>query len=290
MRRDFAYYPGCLAAGPDAGYGLSVEGVFRHLGYTLEELPDWTCCGQTSARAVAPGAALSLGLHNLSIAASLGKPVVTPCPVCLGNLNAARLAAAKGDTQLPVGLPVPAESLAAVEVVGPLEVLSSRDALLNISAKRVEPLSGFHVACYYGCRLSKGAGDAADGIEDPLAMERILEVLGAEVVDWSWKRECCGAALALPAEDIVLDLAGRILSAATDAGADCIAVACPLCHENLDLRQFDISKRLRRKVEVPVFYFTELMAIAFDLGGTEKWLKKHLTTVFPLVDKLLDYE
>ncbi len=121
-------------------------------------------------------------------------------------------------------------------------------------------------------------------------MDRLLEALGAETVDWSWKVDCCGGNLALSAPSVAVDLVARILSGAEDASANAISTACPLCHANLDMRQFEVSTALRRKVEIPTFYFTELMGVAFGLPRAEKWLKKHITTPFPLVDSLLGME
>lgn len=289
MIRDYAYYPGCSLRGTGAEFADSLEAVFAHLGLALHELPDWNCCGATSGHAIAPRAALALDMRNLAQAAQIGKPLVVPCAACYHNTRAARLAAAEGDPDLVAGaLPLPADKLAAVEVVHPLEILTTPDALTEIRSKVVEPLAGFRIASYYGCLLSRPpAAVRFDDTENPTRMDRLLEALGAEAVDWSWKVDCCGGNLALSAPNIAVDLVSRILSGAEDASANSISTACPLCHANLDMRQFEVSTKLRRKVEIPVFYFTELMGIAFGLPRAEKWIKKHITTPFPLVDSLL---
>jgi heterodisulfide reductase subunit B len=58
-------------------------------------------------------------------------------------------------------------------------------------------------------------------------------------------------------------LVADILEMAKEAGADCISVACPLCHANLDMRQSDIEKKLGVKYDIPIFYFTQLLGMAF---------------------------
>jgi heterodisulfide reductase subunit B len=288
VRRDYAYYPGCSLRGTGAEFADSLEAVFGHLCYTLEELPDWNCCGATSGHATAPRATLALGMRNLAQAAEIGKPVVVPCAACYHNLRAARMAAAEGDAELvAAALPMPAQRLAAVEIVHPIEVLTSAEALAEVRAKVVEKLAGLRVASYYGCLLSRPpAAVRFDDTENPVRMDKLVAALGAEPVDWSWKVDCCGGNLALGAGNVAVDLVSRILKGAEEAGANAIAVACPLCHANLDMRQFEVSRKLRRKVEVPIFYFTELMAMAYDLPQAEKWLRKHITTPFPLVDAL----
>jgi heterodisulfide reductase subunit B len=85
--------------------------------------------------------------------------------------------------------------------------------------------------------------------------------LGAEVIDWSYKTACCGASHSLSRPDIVIQLSQRLIQEARRSGADVIAVACPLCHINLDARQFQMNL----PEAMPVLFFTQLMAIALGL-------------------------
>jgi heterodisulfide reductase subunit B len=96
-------------------------------------------------------------------------------------------------------------------------------------------------------------------------MDELLMAAGMETVDWPYKTECCGATFSLTRTEIVLRLSADILQMAREAGVDCISVACPLCHANLDLRQSDIEKKLGVKYEIPIFYFTQLLGMAFGL-------------------------
>jgi len=97
-------------------------------------------------------------------------------------------------------------------------------------------------------------------------MDELLMAVGMETIDWSHRTECCGATFALTRTQIVLRLTADILQIAKEAGADCISVACPLCHANLDMRQEDIAKKLGVKYEIPVLYFTQLLGLAFGLS------------------------
>ena len=106
-----------------------------------------------------------------------------------------------------------------------------------------------------------------------------MEALGAEVLDWSYKTTCCGAGHSLTRPDIVVDLSGSLVQHAIDRGADAIVVACPLCHMNLDARQFqmDVDHPL------PILYFTQLMAIALDLPPKAAALNKNVVDPRPLL-------
>jgi heterodisulfide reductase subunit B len=132
---------------------------------------------------------------------------------------------------------------------------------------------------YYGCYLVKPATVTQyDDPENPVSMDELLEVLGADVLDWDFKTECCGASLAVSKTDTVCDLSGRIVREAAYREADALVVACQLCHANLDMRQKEISKRYGSAYHMPVVYFTQLMGLAFGLPYSDLGLKRHLTS------------
>jgi heterodisulfide reductase subunit B len=69
---------------------------------------------------------------------------------------------------------------------------------------------------------------------------------------------------------------------ARDGGADAIAVACPLCHSNLDARQGQIKARFGDDFRMPILYLTELMGLAFGFSPKELMIDKHLTDAMKL--------
>ena len=139
-----------------------------------------------------------------------------------------------------------------------------------IRAAAIQPLEDMKVVCYYGCLLTRppqitGAADW----ENPVLMDELMELIGTAVRPWSYKTECCGASLSLTRSDIVSRLVGNLVEAALEAGAEAIVTACPLCQANLDMRQTGRTK-------IPVYYFTELMALAFGESEARKWIKGHM--------------
>jgi len=152
------------------------------------------------------------------------------------------------------------------------------------------PLAGLKVACYYGCLMTRPPKiTGADQPEYPQDMDHLMSALGATPVDWSGKTTCCGASLSATRTDIVLDLSARLLTDARAAGAEAVAVACPLCHANLDGRQHQMvlaplpgfAPGVRG--EVPIFYFTQLMALAFGLGEKAAALSKNMVDPQPVL-------
>ncbi len=135
------------------------------------------------------------------------------------------------------------------------------------------------MVCYYGCLLTRPPQVTdAPHPENPTDMDQLMTALGAEVRDWSYKTSCCGAAHSLTRPDIVLKLSSGLIEHAREAGAEAIVVACPLCHMNLDARQF----QMKLTEPVPVLYFTQLMALA--LGVPDKAaLNKNLVDPRPML-------
>jgi heterodisulfide reductase subunit B len=114
-----------------------------------------------------------------------------------------------------------------------------------------------------------------DDPEDPKSMDEIVKAIGAKPVEWEFKTNCCGGGFTLSRTDVVLKLTNDILEGAEEAGADAIAVACPMCHAKLDMRQKKIEKEYNRKYSIPIIYISQLIGLALDLGAISLGLNKH---------------
>lgn len=270
-----SYYPGCALHGTALEFDESARAVSRALGVELCELPDWNCCGASSAHAVDKSVARDLVARNLTIAEKQGLDLVIPCAACYGRFKAGAAEAHDGKAAPKWNFRV--QSL--------LEFLASPGLADKIKPLRKRPLSGLKVVCYYGCLLVRPPrATGARNHENPEDMDRLMDLLGAEVVPWSYKTDCCGGSLALTRTDIVRQLLQKLFDRALAAGAEAIVVACPLCHSNLDSRQEEISLATGRKYDLPVFYFTELLGLAMGQGGAAKWLKRHFVSPMRLLD------
>ena len=112
-----------------------------------------------------------------------------------------------------------------------------------------------------------------------MSMDILMEALGAKAVEFDFKTECCGASFSISNTDVVESLSGKILEVAKESGAHMIVVACPLCQSNLDMRQPDIERHTGKKFDLPVMYFTQLMALAFGFPEKELKFPKHIVPV-----------
>jgi heterodisulfide reductase subunit B len=227
---------------------------------------------------------LRLPLENLSIIEQSGFEEVTmPCAACFNRHKAAQFEI-RHDQQRKSAMD---QELGytyqdSVRVSSTVETIFRRIGVEQVTARVKRPLKGLRVVCYYGCLLTRPpqVTESANP-ENPTEMDHLMEALGAEVIDWSYKTSCCGAAHSLTRPDIVLNLSSHLIGHAREAGADLIAVACPLCHTNLDARQF----QMKLAEPMPVLFFTQLMVLALGLPEGSAALKKNLVDPYPLLRK-----
>lgn len=274
----FAYYPGCAADGSGIEYGMSVERTAEILDFELQELEDWNCCGATSGHNTDLLLSLALPARNLAIAEKMGlNTIVAPCAACYS-----RHRHAEHTVQHDPVMRKKIEAVLETELQGNAETLSILDVLVNkigidkIAAKVSNPLTTMKAASYYGCLLVRPAEYTGfDDTEDPQTMDKIMKALGAEAVDWSHKVECCGAALVTSRPDVGMRMLYRVLKDAQESGAECIVTACPLCMLNLDMRQAAVEKQFGEKFSLPIYYVTELLAIACGDQQKAVGIEKH---------------
>lgn len=266
-----AYYPGCSALGTSLEYDSSTRAVCQALGIELVDLEDWSCCGSSPAHTINHVLSAALSARNLALVENLGlDKIATPCPSCLTNLRTAahKMQDENFQDQVNALLDTPCRTL--VETQSVLQILDEAVDLDLIKSKVVKPLTGIKIACYYGCIMNRPpALMQFDDHENPMVMDNIMTALGAEVVPFPLKVECCGASYGIPRGDIVARLSGKLLEAGQALEADCFVTACPLCQMNLDLRQGQINRALGQKFRIPIFYYTQLMGYAMGLDRSE---------------------
>lgn len=276
----YAYYPGCTLQSTSREYDVSTRLLCQAMGIELRELEDWTCCGASSAHVTSHLLSVSLPARDLHIAEGMGLPLTTPCPACFTRLKGAALDLSDAGLLETVREIIDRDFHNNVEVLTLSEVISRNGASLPL--KRY--LRGLKVACYYGCLLTRPEAVAeADSVENPQVLDRLMKMVGAEPIDWAFKTECCGASMPFPRPDIVVKLSHKILANAKGNGADCLVVACPMCHANLDMRQGEIEGRYHDGVGMPIIYFTQLLALAAGIPASDLLFDKHFVDPLPLL-------
>jgi len=274
----YTYYPGCSMEGTGRNYGESLVAVFRALGHELEPLPDYNCCGFIAYMSIDQAQALALATRNLSLAEQSGvAELVTPCTACQVVLNRPDDFRVRYPKLMDQVLSTMRESgldyRGTVKIKHPLEVLFDDVGVEKMKERAQGKLSGFRVACYYGCLYNRPHGITEEHFF-PTKMEEMFSGLGLEVVDYHLKTKCCGGSLTNTVEAVGLDSVFKLLQGAKRLGVDAIATTCPLCQFNLEAYQGRVSAMFDEDVRVPVMYFSQVLGVEFGIPEKELGLQR----------------
>lgn len=268
------YYPGCSMDGTARGYAASLHAVAGTLGLDLQEVPDWNCCGASEYFSIGPLQGYALVARNLALAEReqvARHTLVAPCSLCFVNLaktamylrTDAALAARVNDALGTANLSC---TPGAVEVRHLFEVIAHDVGPEVIRSHVTRPLAGLKVVPYLGCLVTRPDRDERwRDKERPLAFDRVLEAMGAEVVDYPLRTDCCGGHLSQISPGMGLEMLRRLLDAATRLDADLMATICPMCQMNIDLYQGEVNRRFKTSFHMPILFFTQLMGLAFGV-------------------------
>jgi heterodisulfide reductase subunit B len=278
---EISFYPGCTSHSTGLEYTLSIKAVFDALGVKLTEIEDWNCCGAAAAHSMSNLLGLALPARNIAKAQKRDLPLAVPCAGCFNAIKRAQNA-----LENDPGMKKQLEDIIQFTYKDTLDVKLMHDVIFDhvgmktLKKKIKKPLKGLKTVSYYGCALVRNPKIVNMGDhENPMFLDNIVDALGGEVVDWSFKTDCCSADLALSHRKIGSEIADNIAAMALEADADCIMASCVLCQINLDMRQTGIDQP-----KVPVLYFTEMIGIAMDLWGRDVWWDKHVVNPRKLLD------
>lgn len=277
----YAYYPGCSAHSTARDMHESAIAVARLLGIEMIELKGWTCCGASAAHQTDRVMAAALPAANLLLSKEMGLDTVVNCAACYNRMKTSNYEVSSSPAmRSKVAEAIGKEYDGSVAVRHFVEVLLQNIGVDKLRKSFRRSLNGLKVACYYGCFLVRPHDVTGfDDPENPTSLDRLVTAMGGESLDWPHKVECCGGGLNLTRTDVVVKLSGSIIEMARMSGADCIAVACPMCQASLDLRQKDIERETGKKLDMPIVYITQLLGLC--LGASVKELGLNRLMVDP---------
>ena len=267
----YSYYPGCSLEGTALDYDQSIRKICRILDVELIDIPDWNCCGASSAHMTDHEIGMRLPMRNLLLAADANHDILVPCAACFQRLKAADKTLRENPAYWDVKEYAPAYKIIHISTF-----LAQPEILASIKEKVSHNLQELGIACYYGClSLRNPRVTNAINWEMPDTMEQIVAAIGAKPVSWSHRTECCSGSLTMARPDIARKLVGDIVTAAKKAGAGAMVTDCPMCQANVESRQAPDGAR---GAELPVFFITELIAAALSGTYSAKQQKVHLVS------------
>ena len=256
----FSYYPGCTLKTKGKALDQSARACAEALGFTLNELPEWQCCGAVYPQTTDEIATRLSSVRALMSAKEQGRDLVTLCSACHhvikrvnGDMQHNEDIKNKVNRYLKTEIPYEGET----NVLHYLEVLRDRIGFDKIAAAVKNPLTGKKIGAYYGCMLLRpGKEMQMDDPENPTILEDFIRALGAEPVYYAQRNECCGGYQTLENKPQAQNRATTVVDNAVTCGAEMLITACPLCLYNL---------AHNAENPLPVVYFTELLAQALGL-------------------------
>ena len=262
----YSYFPGCTLRTKARDLDAYARVSARALGFELEEIDNWQCCGGVYPLGSDEIATKLSSVRALNEAKEKGQDLVTLCSAChhvikrvnddMKNVEDIRT---RANNYMKLAESYEGET----EVLHFLEVLRDRIGFDELKKKVVNPLTGKKIGAYYGCLLLRpGKIMAFDNPENPTIIEDFIRAIGAEPVVYPYRNECCGGYISLKEKDMSKNMCNNIMDSAAGFGAEMLITACPLCLYNL-------NKSGNGKL--PVHYFTELLAEA--LGVKEEALQ-----------------
>lgn len=256
----YSYFPGCTLRTKARDLDAYARVSARALGFELEEIDNWQCCGGVYPLGSDEIATKLSSVRALNQAKEKGQDLVTLCSAChhvikrvnddMKNVEDIRT---RANNYMKLEEPYAGET----EVLHFLEVLRDRVGFDELKKKVVNPLKGKKIGAYYGCLLLRpGKIMAFDNPENPTIIEDFIRAIGATPVVYPYRNECCGGYISLKEKDMSKNMCNNIMDSAAGFGAEMLITACPLCLYNL-------NKSGNGKL--PVHYFTELLAEALDV-------------------------
>jgi heterodisulfide reductase subunit B len=262
----YSYFPGCTLRTKAKELDQYARLSASALGFCLEEIPDWQCCGGTYPLARDEIATKLSSVRALVASRDSNRPLVTLCSACHNvikqvnnDMRTDQDIRSRVNNYLGLATPYAGET----EVLHYLEVLRDRIGFDEVAKRVTKPFTGKKIGAYYGCLLLRpGKVMQMDNPENPKILEDFIRAIGGEPVIYAMRNECCGGYATVEDRAFSARKSGAVLADARDCGAEILVTACPLCLYNLG-RATD--RNLPGAQSPNVVYFTELLAQALGV-------------------------
>jgi len=264
-------------------YELSIRQIMPKLDVELVDIKGFSCCGEP-IKSVNQMMTLTLSARNIAIAEKQNLDIFSPCPMChLALTDAKRVLDSDEEMKNRINSHLSNENLS---YAGDSEVLSILDVLYDIVGldkikKQVKkPLKDFKIATHYGCHLIRPSEiGRPDDSENPQKIDDILKILGGKPEYYPEKLDCCGGLLNANLPESALTKTGQKLQRVREQNFDFFVDTCPWCHRQYDAKQKKAGETVSYKIEMPVFYLTQLIGLCFGISSDKLGLDLNLSPV-----------
>ena len=285
MNLKYAFFSGCVTPQKENSYELSIRKVCQKLGIDLVDLEKTNCCG-FFVEPVDYQASVIFGARNLAIMDETSLDAVTPCSACFGHLTRVRSLLLENEelrnTVNRALKEINKTFTGSAKIKHIVGMLLQDVGIEKIKDSVSKPLNKLRIAPHYGCHILKPSDELhLDNPEDPKLLDSLIEATGAECVDYSEKKLCCGSSAMNVDQKLATKIIETKLDSIKNSGADAIVTVCPACHVQFDLTAYGL---LREKSNLPILHYTQLLGLAQGWGPQELGLYENRVSV----DRLLE--
>lgn len=268
MTDKYALFLGCTIPTKDFSYEASLRKVCEKAGVELVDMEGYICCGYPSETPVAHETWLAMSAYNIALAEELGVDMVVPCNGCYGALKRANKMLKEdakerehiNEILKDTGKTVKGE----IEIKHLIEVLHSKKEDIE---KLIKKPINIAAAPHLGCHIIRPSDIMQ--LENPDILDEMIELTGAESVDYITKDKCCGNVLRGLDEKISVEISREKLQELKEVNVDCMITICPACHIQYDLGQMEIKTKYKEEYGIPVLHYPQLLGLALGLGADE---------------------
>jgi succinate dehydrogenase / fumarate reductase cytochrome b subunit len=288
----YAFFPGCVARGGCPELYQATKLICQKLGIELQEMPRASCTGAGVLQEKNQLLGDTLNARTFALAEGLGLPILTICSTCQGVMGQANLRLKNDPEYLAkVNSYLAEDGLEYKGTAQPkhlLWILIEDYGLDKLLEQVTRTLAGTRIAPFYGCYLVRPP-DALEMEDNPQrqdSLERLIEALGATLIDFAGKTRCCGFPILTINEKNSVAMVAKHTSEVKDLGADAMVTPCPLCHLNLDGFQPKANKQINRQIAMPIIHVPQLVGLAMGIPAKDLGLQRHIISTKPLITKL----
>lgn len=273
--KKYGLYPGCLMPTEQYAYEISLRETLPLLDIELVDIEGFSCCGEP-LKSVNKLMTLYLSARNLAIAEKHHHlDLFVPCPMChLALTECKHVLTQNHELREKIDSMLASEHLkydGKTKIVHTIDLLHDHIGIEDITKRIKKPFKEQKTAVHYGCHLIRPTEiGRPDHSENPQKIEAILKAIGLKPLPYPQKLDCCGAPLLVNLPESALTKTGQKLQAVQTQGFDLLVDVCPWCHKMFDSRQAKAGEIVATKLQVPVFYLTQLLGIA--LGADKEKL------------------
>ena len=287
-----AFHPGCVSKGACPELYISATKIAGTLGLELQELTEAPCTGAGVLSEQNPELGDSLNALTLAMAESMGGTLMTICSTCQGVLSSVNHTFEKKPERLEKANQTIQDQgytyKGGTTVKHLLWLLFEDIGVEKLKSVIKRPLTGLKIAPFYGCYILRPSDSLGikERPERKTYLEQLIELLGAERVDYTGSGKCCGFPMLTFNRDKSLAMGGNHILEAKEKGADAMVTPCPLCHLNLDGQQPDAALAISRPLETPIFHLPQLLGLAFGFSPEELRLDHHVVSTKKALEKV----